>query len=104
MSVGRLLLNPGALTAADSDQALIEDLLAAIAAVVEDVAQGGTILGDLEAAFSYFATRQRRFGLTSEQVASNPMPTTAEIPLCARRSRAEFDRIRHACAPALRAH
>jgi len=31
---------------------------------------------DLEAAFSYFATRQRRFGLTSEQVESESSEAT----------------------------
>ena len=31
---------------------------------------------DLEAAFSYFATRQRRFGLTSEQIESESSEAT----------------------------
>jgi murein DD-endopeptidase MepM/ murein hydrolase activator NlpD len=59
-SVGHILLQPERLprTAADDgEQALLDDLLTAIARIVADVAQGGTMAQDLEAAFEALGKR-----------------------------------------------
>ena len=60
MSLGHLLLKPQQLprlTTAESDEALIMDVLATIARLSADKAQGGTMVDDIEAAFEALGQR-----------------------------------------------
>ena len=57
MSLGDVLLKPQRLTATESDEALIIDILAAITRLSADKAQGGTMLDDIEQAFEALAQR-----------------------------------------------